>query len=81
MVRLANESDEEPFAILYDLRESGAWKRCCRHRSLWGKLYTDPHALDDHHVLLVFPPALNRRWAAWEEVRRRWILGELRKAA
>jgi hypothetical protein len=62
--------------IVYDLGVAGAWQAARRHRASWGKLYTDIHALDTDHVALVFRPAPDERWRAWERVRLRWILNQ-----
>jgi hypothetical protein len=64
------------FAIIYDLRDPGQWQAAHRHRSFWGKLYTDVNALSDDRVLLVFRPAPDQRWRPWELVRLGWILNE-----
>ena len=64
------------FVILYDLRDEGAWQAARRHRSFWGKLYTEIHALDLDHVALVFRPAPDEGWRSWELVRLSWILDE-----
>jgi len=62
--------------VVYDLRDPGAWQAAHRHRAAWGRLYTDIHALGYDHVALVFRPAPNQRWRAWELVRLSWILNE-----
>ncbi len=67
---------EEPFAIAYDLRESGSLERSKRDRRFWGSLYTDIYPLDAEHVVMVFRPAPDGRWRPWEAVRRGWILEE-----
>jgi len=61
--------------VAYDIRDPGAWQAARRHRALWGKLYTDIHALDHEHIALVFRSA-GERWRAWELVRLSWILDE-----
>jgi hypothetical protein len=63
-----------PLLRVYDLRDPDAWRAAHRHRHYWGKLYTDIHALDNDHVALVFRPAPDERWRAWERVRLEWIL-------
>jgi hypothetical protein len=63
-----------PLALVYDLRDPGAWDEACRHARLWGRLYTDLHRLEDGHVVLVFRPAPDKRWREWERVRLEWIL-------
>jgi hypothetical protein len=65
-----------PLLRVYDLRDSAAWRAAHRHRSFWGKLYTDIYALDTDHVLLIFRPAPDERWRAWERVRLGWILAQ-----
>jgi hypothetical protein len=65
-----------PFSIVYDLRDRAAWTKAHRDRSYWGKLYTDLCILENNHVALVFRPAPDSRWRAWEGVRRGWILKE-----
>ncbi len=62
-------------AVVYDLRDPGAWDEACYHAKLWGRLYTDIHSLDSTHVVLVFRPAPDERWRAWERVRLEWIRG------
>jgi hypothetical protein len=62
--------------VVYDLRDPDAWQAARRHRDMWGKLYTDIHALNYDHVALAFRPAPNQRWRAWELVRLSWILNE-----
>ena len=66
----------EAFAIVYDLRDLDAWRQAHAHRGMWGKLYTDVHILDLDHAALVFRPAPDERWRAWERVRLGWILDE-----
>jgi hypothetical protein len=66
--------------VVYDLRDPGAWEQANRARSTWGKLYTDVHHLEDDHVVLVFRPADDERWGAWEKVRLGWILDHHRGA-
>ena len=61
--------------VAYDLRDPAAWQTARRHRALWGKLYTDIHALDYDHIALVFRSA-GERWRLWELVRLSWILDE-----
>jgi hypothetical protein len=61
--------------VLYDLRDPIAWQAARRHRALWGKLYTDIHALDYDHIALVFRSA-GERWRPWELVRLSRILDE-----
>jgi hypothetical protein len=65
------------FAVAYDLREPGAWDEACRYARLWGRLYTDGYYLDSEHIVLVFRPAPDERWQAWERVRAQWIVEEL----
>jgi hypothetical protein len=60
--------------FVYDLSDPDAWEAARRHRRYWGVLYTEIHPLDADHVALVFTPAPDERWAAWEAVRLRWIL-------
>ena len=62
--------------IIYDLRDPEAWKAAHRHRSYWGRLYTDIHALGLDHIALVFRPAADEAWRSWELVRLSWILNE-----
>jgi hypothetical protein len=69
-----------PLVRVYDLRDPAARQASHRHRGFWGKLYTEIHALDSDHVALVFRPAPDERWRAWERVRLGWILRE-REAA
>jgi hypothetical protein len=63
-------------AIVYDLRDPGAWHQAHAHRGMWGKLYTDVHTLDLDHIALVFRPG-GERWRPWERERLRWILEEI----
>jgi hypothetical protein len=65
-----------PLVRVYNLRDPAARQAARRHRSFWGKLYTEIHALDSDHVALVFRPAPDERWRAWERLRLRWILEE-----
>ena len=60
--------------MVYDLRDPAAQQAAHRHRNLWGKLYTEIYALDYDHVALVFRPAPDEQWRAWERVRLRWIM-------
>jgi hypothetical protein len=62
--------------VVYDLRDPDAWQAARRHRSTWGKLYTDIYDLDLDHIALVFRPAPDERWRPWELVRLSWILDE-----
>jgi hypothetical protein len=62
--------------VVYDLRDPDQWQAAHRHRGLWGKLYTDIHALDYDHIALVFRPAPDEGWRLWELVRLSWILDE-----
>jgi hypothetical protein len=71
-----NATELLPLVRVYDLRDPTARQAARRHRSFWGKLYTDIHVLDADHVALVFRPAPDERWRAWERVRLRWILEE-----
>ena len=64
------------FTIIYDLRDEGALERANLARALWGKRYTEVHYMDKYHVALVFGPAPDPRWRAWEERRRAWISRE-----
>jgi hypothetical protein len=73
---IMNAGELLPLVRVYDLRDPAARQAAHRHRNLWGKLYTDIHALDNGHVALVFRPAPGERWRAWEQVRLRWILAE-----
>jgi hypothetical protein len=61
--------------VAYDLSDPDAWQAAHRHRALWGKLYTDIHALDYDHIALVFRSA-GERWRPWELVRLSRILDE-----
>ena len=63
-----------PLLRVYDLRDPDAWRQAHRHRGFWRKLYTDIHVLDEDHVVLLFRPAPDERWRAWEKVRMGWIL-------
>lgn len=67
-------SAPESFAIVYDLRDAGAWQQARYHRACWGRTWTDVHALDLDRIALVFRSA-GERWHAWEAVRMGWILG------
>jgi hypothetical protein len=60
--------------MIYVLWDEGAWARAIWERSLWGVLYVDASFLDDDHVARTFRPASDRRWSAWEQVRKSWIL-------
>jgi hypothetical protein len=55
--------------IVYDLRDPAVRQAAHRHRAFWGRTHTQI-------VLLVFRPAPDERWRAWEQVRLRWILDE-----
>jgi len=66
----------EGFAIVYDLSDPDAWGAAHRHRAFWGRRFTDIVALDCDRIALVFRPAPDERWRAWELVRLSWILGE-----
>jgi hypothetical protein len=68
--------DLAEFAIIYDLRDPGAWQAAHRHRCLWGKLYTDIYDLGSDCIALVFRPAPDEGWRSWELVRLSWILDE-----
>ena len=70
-----------PLLRVYDLSDPVAWEAAHRHRGNWGKLYTDIHYLDTDHVVLVFRPAPDERWRAWESVRLEWILEDQERAA
>ena len=59
--------------VVYDLRDPGAWGEACRHRRLWGVLYTDAYSLGPDHIALVFRPADDERWRDWERVRLEWL--------
>jgi hypothetical protein len=65
--------------VVYDLSDPAAQQAAHRHRNLWGKLYTDIYALDYDHVALVFRPAPDERWRAWERVAEgaRQVLADL----
>jgi hypothetical protein len=63
------------FTMIYDLRDEEAWRKAHRDRSLWGKIYTDIHVLDNDHIILSFRSG-GERWWKWEKVRQAWILGE-----
>lgn len=63
--------------IVYDLRAPDQWQAAQRHRSYWGTLYTDIHALGYDHVALVFRPSSDPRWRPWEAVRQSRILEDL----
>ena len=65
-----------PLVRVYDLRDPAAWRAAHRHRGSWGKHYTDVHALDNDHVVLIFRPAPDERWRAWERARLKRILDE-----
>jgi hypothetical protein len=69
---------EEGFAVVYDLASPGALKASHRHRAFWGRRFTEIHELDNDRVALVFRPSPDARWRPWEQVRRRWILDDLR---
>jgi hypothetical protein len=47
-----------------------------RAGAMGGRRYTDIVALDYDRVLLVFRPAPDQRWRAWELLRLFWILDE-----
>jgi hypothetical protein len=64
-------------AVAYDLRGPVGRESANRHRSYWGKLYTDIHTLALDHVVLVFRPDPDERWREWERVRAQWIMEEL----
>ncbi len=75
-----NAAELLPLVRVYDLRDPAAWQSAHRHRGFWGKLYTDVHALDNDHVVLIFRPAPDERWRPWESARLRWILGQRRQS-
>jgi hypothetical protein len=62
------------FAIVYDLRDTGAWRQAHAHRRLWGRLFSEYYFLDSDHVLIVFMPG-GERWRRWEARRKQRILG------
>ncbi len=64
---------------VYDLRDPAASEAARRHRNYWGRLYTVIHTLDTDHVALVFRPAPDERWRAFEQVRLRWILEDQKR--
>ena len=66
--------------VVYDLRAPVQWQAARRHRCLWGRLYTDIHALDYDHIALVFRSG-GERWQAWERVRLEWILEDRERVA
>jgi len=66
----------EGFAIVYDLRDEGAWQAARRHRASWSRPYIDIHALGYDHIALGFRPAPDEGWKSWELVPLSWILGE-----
>ncbi len=61
---IMNASELLPLLRVYDLRDVGARQPA----------HTDVHVLDSDHVALVFRPAPDERWRAWEAVRLEWIL-------
>jgi hypothetical protein len=63
--------------VVYDLRNSEAWEKACRHGRTWGRRFTHLHILDADHIALVFRPTADASWRSWEQVRAGWILGEL----
>jgi hypothetical protein len=67
--------------VVYDLRAPDAWSEACRHGRIWGRLYTEIHTLDAAHIALVFRPAPNVSWRAWQAERLRWIRAELEDLA
>jgi hypothetical protein len=64
-----------PALLLYDLRDPGAWRQVHRDRCLWGRRFTDIHALGDDHVVLMLRSG-GERWHDWERVRLKWILAQ-----
>jgi hypothetical protein len=66
--------------VVYDLSDPDAWEAARRHRALWGRLYTDIHALGYDHIALVFQSG-GERWQAWERVRLEWILKDRERVA
>ncbi len=76
-----NATETLPLVRVYDLSDPDAWEAAHRHRGHWGKLYTDIHTLDADHGALVFRPASDERWRAWERVRLEWILEDRERAA
>lgn len=77
--RIGSKHPEEvEFAIVYDLRCENVWRNAHRHRLMWGRLYVEIHDLDQDRTVLVFRRCSDRRWAGWEQVRKRWILDDLR---
>ena len=73
---IMNAGELLPLLRVYDLRDPGARQRAHYHRNLWGRLYTNVHVLVSDRVALVFRPAPDERWRAWERVRLRGILEE-----
>ena len=71
---IMNAGELLPLLRVYGLRDPGARQQAHYHRNLWGRLYTDVHVLDSDRVALVFRPAPDERWGAWEAVRLEWIL-------
>jgi hypothetical protein len=71
---IMNVGELLPLLRVYDLRDPGARQQAHYHRNLWGRLYTDVHVLYSEQVALVFRPAPDERWRAWEAVRLEWIL-------
>jgi hypothetical protein len=69
-----NAAELLPLVRVYDLSDPAGWQAARRHRGFWGVLYTEIHTLDTDHVALVFRPAPDERWRAWERVRLQWIL-------
>jgi hypothetical protein len=66
--------------MVYDLSDPDACEAAHRHRALWGKLYTDIHALDYDHIALVFRCA-GERWRPWELVRLSFLVEDLEARA
>jgi hypothetical protein len=68
-------ADVLPLLRAYDLRHPGAGQQACLHRRLWGRRFTDIHALDAETIALVFRKG-GLRGEAWERVRLKWILAQ-----
>lgn len=49
-------SSGESVLMLYDLRDSAAWKRAHREQKAWGKQFCTVFHLDEDHVVVEFLP-------------------------
>jgi hypothetical protein len=63
--------------VLYDVSDDAAWEAARRHVRWWGRSYCDAYDVGIERIVVLFRPAPDRRWAAWEQVRAEWIMRDL----